>query len=56
MAILYFRQDEIGKAIKILSKFHGFREKRECKSTPSSNACYKTIQKQNDHQLDGGFF
>lgn len=39
MAILYYQQGEIGKAIKILSKFHGFsKEEQRCLQIASD--CY----------------
>lgn len=38
-AIRYFQQGEIGKAIKILSKFHGFsKEEKRCPQIASE--CY----------------
>ena len=39
MAILYYQQGEVGKAIKILSKFHGF-SKEEQRCLQISSDCY----------------
>lgn len=39
LAIQYFRQGKIGKALKILSKFHGF-SKEEQRSLQIASDCY----------------